>query len=147
MNYITKGERMVDAFKEHCPVTSHLLDQSIGKENLMTDTPFSYTFFSTMKPGTQIAPHHGACNIKLRCHFPIFIPADQKAYLRVGHETRGWNEGEMLTFDDTYEHEAGNLSQNEERVVLLIDIWHPDLDNQERQAIKNMFQEVKNMVK
>ena len=59
----------------------------------MQDTPFSYTFFSTMPAGTQIAPHHGACNIKLRCHFPLFVPEvykcdNQKApqlYLRVGH--------------------------------------------------------------
>ena len=53
MNYISKGEYMPDVndiFKEHCPVTMHLLEQSIGKDNLMTGTPFSYTFFSTMSP-------------------------------------------------------------------------------------------------
>ena len=41
----------------------------------------------------------------------------------------------MLVFDDTYEHEAGNLSENDKRVLLLIDIWHPDLKQGEREAI------------
>jgi aspartate beta-hydroxylase len=113
----------------------------------MVGTPFSYTFFSTMHPGTQIAPHYGACNIKLRCHFPLFVPKEGKSYLRVGHETKTWKEGEMIMFDDTYEHEAGNLSKNEERVILLIDIWHPDLSSDEKQAIINMFGVVKEMIK
>lgn len=112
----------------------------------MTGTPFSYTFFSSMSPNTQIAPHYGAGNIKLRCHFPLFVPKEnEKAYLRVGSETCHWKEGEMLMFDDTYEHEAGNLS-SENRVILLIDIWHPDLHVQEREAIKGMFHEVEEMV-
>ena len=53
----------------------------------------------------------------------------------------------MLAFDDTYEHEAGNLSETEKRVVLLIDIWHPELELEEREAIKDMFTVVKNMIK
>ena len=57
-------------------MTTGLLEESIGRENLMTGTSFSYTFFSSMASGTQIAPHYGACNIKLRCHFPLFVPED-----------------------------------------------------------------------
>jgi len=53
----------------------------------------------------------------------------------------------MMVFDDTYEHEAGNLSKSEQRVILLIDIWHPDLHLEEREAIKDMFGEVKDMIK
>ena len=49
-------------------------------------------------------------------------------------------------FDDTYEHEAGNLSKDDDRVLLLIDIWHPDLTNEEKSAIKNMFSVVKEMI-
>ena len=91
----------------------------------MTDTPFSYTFFSTMAPHTSINAHYGACNLKLRCHFPLFVP--EEAFLRVASDPRPWEAGKMIIFDDTYEHEASNLSDNEERVILLIDIWHPDL--------------------
>ena len=52
----------------------------------------------------------------------------------------------MVMFDDTYEHEAANLSTTDDRVVLLIDIWHPDLTLDERSSIKNMFKVVKEMV-
>ena len=99
----------------------------------MTGTPFSYTFFSTMKPGTSIKPHYGATNLKLRCHFPLFIP--DEAYLKVAGEARPWEEGKMIIFDDSYEHEAANLSTTQERVILLIDIWHPDLHIEEVQSI------------
>lgn len=37
----------------------------------------------------------------------------------------------MVVFDDSYEHEAANLSETEERVILLIDIWHPELEGAE----------------
>ena len=45
----------------------------------------------------------------------------------------------MVVFDDSYEHEAANLSKDKERVILLIDIWHPDLVPAEITQIKNMF--------
>ena len=122
-----------------------LLEESIGPDNLMTETPFSYTFFSTMAPGTQIAPHYGSCNIKLRLHFPLFVPECGNSYIRVGHETKTWQEGKMLSFDDTYDHEAGNLGKVD-RVILLIDIWHPELELSERTAVKNMFKEVDKMI-
>ena len=45
----------------------------------------------------------------------------------MGEEETEWQAGKMLIFDDTYEHEAANRSKEEERVVLIVDIWHPDL--------------------
>ena len=79
-----------------------------------------------MSPLASIAPHHGACNLKLRCHFPLFVE-ENGSFLRVAEETRPWEEGKMMIFDDSYEHEAANMSTEKERVILLIDIWHPDL--------------------
>ena len=102
-----------------------------------------------MAPGTQIAPHYGACNLKLRCHLPIIVPeAEEKdLYLRVGADTVTWFKGNMIVFDDCYEHEAGNLAKTGDRVVLLIDIWHPDLSKYEIQAIQEMFQQMNEMMK
>ena len=51
--------------------------------------------------------------------------------LRVGNETRGWTPGEALIFDDSIEHEAWNTSERL-RVVLLFDIWRPELSREER---------------
>lgn len=136
-NFVEKGERVNQhLFKESCPVLTQLLNESIGQD-LMTGTPFSYTFFSTMSPLATIKPHYGACNLKLRCHFPIFVP--QECFLRVAGDPRPWEEGKMIIFDDSYEHEAANLSKREERIILLIDIWHPDLIYGEREQIKKMF--------
>lgn len=48
--------------------------------------------------------------------------------LRVGDETRAWREGEVLIFDDSLQHEAtADATAECPRVVLIFDIWHPDL--------------------
>ena len=66
--------------------------------------------------------------------------------MRVGEDETEWQAGKMLIFDDTYEHEAANKSKEEERVVLIVDIWHPDLSAEEKIAIQNMFGVVKEMI-
>ena len=53
----------------------------------------------------------------------------------------------MVIFDDSYQHEACNMHQKEDRAILLFDIWHPDLHKLEIEAIQNMFGEVENMQK
>lgn len=53
-----------------------------------------------------------------------------------------WEEGKIVIFDDSYEHEAANLNEESERTIFLFDIWHPDLTLQERIAVKELFQEV-----
>ena len=111
----------------------------------MTNTPFSYTFYSTMSPLASIAPHYGACNLKLRCHFPLFVP--EESFLKVAGIAKPWEEGKMVVFDDSFEHEAANLSADKERVILLIDIWHPDLVPAEINQIRNMFGQVEQMIK
>ena len=53
----------------------------------------------------------------------------------------------MIVFDDSYEHEAANLSNDKERVILLMDIWHPELVVGERDQIQCMFFQVEEMIK
>ncbi|MEQ8800656.1 MAG: aspartyl/asparaginyl beta-hydroxylase domain-containing protein, partial [Haliea sp.] len=60
----------------------------------------------------------------------------------VGNDSRPWREGELLVFDDSVEHEAWNRS-NETRVVLLFDIWRPELTADERHWVSTMLQAVK----
>jgi aspartyl/asparaginyl beta-hydroxylase (cupin superfamily) len=62
--------------------------------------------------------------------------------LRVGNEERAWEEGKMLIFDDSIEHEAWNSSAKD-RVILLFEIWRPEIDEQERQLITTMLKAVK----
>jgi len=59
----------------------------------------------------------------------------------VGNEERSWVEGEMLIFDDSIEHEAWNLSKNE-RVLLLFEVWRPEITEEERTLITTTFKAV-----
>jgi hypothetical protein len=92
--------------------------------------------FSLLRAGARIAPHSGMHNARLICHLPLIVPPD--CGFRVGNEIRQWNEGELLIFDDTIEHEAWNNS-NQDRVVLIFDIWRPELTQQERREIAALF--------
>ena len=74
--------------------------------------------FSVLAPHTHIKSHEGYSDAVLRCHLALIIPDDCK--IRVGDETRHWQQGKCLIFDDTVNHEAWNKSDNP-RVILLID--------------------------
>ncbi len=88
--------------------------------------------FSRLAPRTRIPPHHGQVNARLICHLPLIVPPG--CGLRVGNETRSWVEGETMIFDDSIEHEAWNNSDRT-RVVLLFDIWRPELSDEERHLV------------
>jgi len=92
--------------------------------------------FSLLAPQTTIPPHVGVNNTRLLCHLPLVVPPG--CWFRVGAETRHWHEGESFVFDDTIEHEAANPS-GELRVVLIFDLWHPDLAAVEREAVSALI--------
>jgi aspartyl/asparaginyl beta-hydroxylase (cupin superfamily) len=88
--------------------------------------------FSLLKAGARINPHTGMFNTRLTCHLPLIVPPN--CAFRVGNEVRQWEEGKLMIFDDTIEHEAWNNSA-EDRVVLIFDIWRPELTEQERREV------------
>jgi aspartate beta-hydroxylase len=92
--------------------------------------------FSLLRPGAHIQPHHGFTNFRLICHLPLLVP--DGCGLRVGNEVRQWQEGKLLVFDDSIEHEAWNRS-DQIRVILLFDIWRPDLSQDERTLVSTML--------
>jgi aspartyl/asparaginyl beta-hydroxylase (cupin superfamily) len=75
-------------------------------------------------------------NSRLICHLPLIVPPG--CWLRVGNETREWDDGKLLIFDDSIEHEARNPS-GEMRIVLIFDIWRPELSAGEREGISAIF--------
>jgi len=117
------------------PVTAGLLQTC---PSLLTGVPFAYAFFSNLRGGARIAPHFGPCNLRLRVHLPLRVPSLDAAAcgIRVGGETRAWSE--PLVFDDSYEHATWNETGGD-RVVLLLDLWHPELSAMEREAVCDMF--------
>ena len=92
--------------------------------------------FSVLKGGARIAPHTGMYNTRLICHLPLIVPPG--CGFRVGNEVREWQPGKLLIFDDTIEHEAWNTG-TEDRVVLIFDIWRPELNDQERHELTALF--------
>lgn len=93
--------------------------------------------FSLLKPRTRIPPHTGVANTRLVCHLPLIVP--ENCWFRVGAERREWRVGEAFVFDDTIEHEAANDS-DEPRVVLIFDVWHPQLTVPERQVVGRLME-------
>lgn len=92
--------------------------------------------FSRLSAGARIPPHHGVMNARLICHLPLIVPPG--CGFRVGGETREWHEGELLVFDDTVEHEAWN-SGTSDRIILIFDVWRPEISADERRAITALF--------
>ena len=88
---------------------------------------------SYMKPRTHVRPHSGPSNTRLRVHLPLIVPTVGLSALRVGDETRLLKEGELIAFDDSFTHEVWH-NGSEPRVVLIVDVWHPDMDERARQS-------------
>lgn len=89
-------------------------------------------FLSKLSAQSHIAAHFGFTNAHLRCHLPL--RAKGGAYMRVGDEIRYWEQGKVTVFDDTYEHEVWNDS-DDPRVLLSFDIVHPDLTQVEIEGL------------
>lgn len=95
--------------------------------------------FSVLQARTHIPPHTGMLNTRLICHLPLIVPED--CVLRVGNHQRKVERGRMMIFDDTLEHEAWNASEDS-RVVLLFEVWRPELGDDERSALVQMFESI-----
>lgn len=115
-----------------CPTTSVLLDAA-PLAHIRDHAP--EVCFSMLTPGTHILPHHGDTNSRVVLHLPLLVPRD--CALNVGGETHVWREGEIVAFDDTFEHEAWNRGDRT-RVVLIVDAWNPYLSPAECEALTAM---------
>jgi aspartyl/asparaginyl beta-hydroxylase (cupin superfamily) len=132
--YLTTDGQILPELARHFPVTLAALEKAplarIGKRA-------PSILFSRLAPGASIPPHHGMLNARLICHLPLIVPSE--CGFRVATEVRQWNEGQLLIFDDSVEHEAWNHSK-EDRFLLIFDIWRPELDEPERRAITKLFE-------
>jgi aspartyl/asparaginyl beta-hydroxylase (cupin superfamily) len=101
---------------ERCPKTAALL---AGVPNLRN------AMFSILAPRYHIPAHQGPTNGIIRIHLPLLVPRDwQSCRIRVGDRTFSWQPGQAVVFDDYYEHEVWN-DTDETRVVLFFDVDRP----------------------
>jgi aspartyl/asparaginyl beta-hydroxylase (cupin superfamily) len=127
--HLLQNGKRIEANARHCPRTMALLER-LPQPHVQGAGPNA--MFSLLAPHTHIPPHVGVSNSRLVCHLTLIVP--DGCWFRVGGETRSWTRGEALVFDDTIEHEAMNDS-DDLRVVVIFDVWHPDLSEVEREAV------------
>jgi aspartyl/asparaginyl beta-hydroxylase (cupin superfamily) len=92
--------------------------------------------FSAMNAGSHLRAHCSIDNLRVRIHLGLVVP--EGCSLRVGTETRSWEAGRCLVFEDSFEHEVWNRS-SQRRIVLIADLWHPDLSEVEIDALTAGF--------
>jgi aspartyl/asparaginyl beta-hydroxylase (cupin superfamily) len=109
-----------------CPRTAAILESLPRFER-------DHIMFSALNPHSRITPHTGPLNGIIRAHLGMVVP--QGAYIRVGRDERTWQEGKLLVFDDSFEHEVWNHS-DQVRIVLFINFWHPCFAPQEIPALE-----------
>lgn len=163
-----KNRTALTCFATNFPETTRILShfRHSDDKQLFEGTPFGYAFFSTLHGSSKIAPHTAPMNLRLRIHLALSVPnnntsssvvetdADSGATdgasrprrpdcgICIGGLTRTWQMGKCLVIDDAYEHKVWN-DTTEPRVLLLVDIWHPDILATERHDIVSMFAAVK----
>lgn len=99
-----------------CPKTTAIIERIPGLNS---------AFFSVLVPGTHIPPHTGVTKAFLTCHLGIQVPRErEKCRMRVVDQYVHWSEGKAIVFDDCYDHEVLN-DTDETRIVLLVQFKRP----------------------
>ncbi|XP_045066304.1 aspartyl/asparaginyl beta-hydroxylase-like isoform X2 [Coregonus clupeaformis] len=89
--------------------------------------------FSVMQSGTHVWPHTGPTNCRLRMHLGLVVPKTG-CKIRCTNDTRAWEEGKVLIFDDSFEHEVWQDADSY-RLIFIVDVWHPELTQYQRQTL------------
>jgi len=127
VTFYEAGHRFDDAC-ERFPITASVIDAIPEAAAAGTGV----VTLSWLYPGTRIVPHCGGTNARLRVHLGLRVPEGPR--LRVGDQTLTWQEGRCIVFDDSFEHEVWH-DGDQPRVVLLMDVNHPDLTDARLDAL------------
>jgi hypothetical protein len=120
---------------------------------------FGSIYLSKLKQNTKVVEHCGPTNVRLRCHLPLVVPKNTSgSYLKAGEHCVTWEEGIPILFDDSFVHSAvyvgsnnrsggsgdnSSSSSNEQyggdRIVLIVDLWHPALSESDRTALGVLY--------
>ena len=102
----------------------------------ITNNSFGSVKFSLMQSGTHVVSHSASTNFRIRSHLGLDIPhekiarsgANSLSKIRIANEYLRWENGQLIVFDDSFEHEVWHYdSQNRSRLILIVDIIHPEL--------------------
>jgi aspartate beta-hydroxylase len=132
--FLWKDGARIDEACARCPRTAAVSEAVPVLDNTPNFGPT--IMFSVLAPHTHIPPHSSVTNARLVMHLPLIVPKGCR--FRVGNETRDWREGKAWVFDDTFDHEAWNDS-DEFRVILMIDVWNPHISLAERELVSTLL--------
>jgi aspartate beta-hydroxylase len=93
--------------RKRCPVTFSLLSSIPAASDIAT-RGIGESTFSALHAGAHLLPHCGSTNARLTAHLPLEVP-EGACSIRVGEEVREYREGELIVFDDSFEHEVSSL--------------------------------------
>ncbi|CAN8073008.1 unnamed protein product [Agarophyton chilense] len=121
------------------PINSKLFPKTVKiLRDEKAKIPSVEAFFAKQAPKTGIKLHTDFCNFLLTMHLGLDTP-ERKSWIEVGGERRYWQNGKALVFNTSFFHETMNESDDQERRVLLIRFWHPELTQVERQSLNLLF--------
>lgn len=92
--------------------------------------------FAKQAPGTGVQPHSDGRNFILTAHVGLKVPSG--CSITVGSEERSWTEDGVIVLDTSFVHSTENRG-SEDRYVLIIDFWHPELSAAERDALTFIY--------
>ena len=121
------------AAAQACPRTRELLPQLAS---VCLDYPWGDALLSVHVSDSHLRAHCSVDNLRVRCHLGLQVPPG--CSIRVAGDTRQWQEGRVLLFEDCFEHEVWNHGDRA-RAILILDFWHPGLTIAEREAITAGF--------
>ena len=81
-------------------------------------------YLSVLGPEKALNPHEGPWAGVLRMHMGLIIPDEEKCFIDVEGDRYHWKNGEVMIFDDTYNHYAVN-GTDKLRVILFLDYMRP----------------------
>lgn len=101
--------------------------------NLLNNIPHVVNIgFNLLQPHSNIKPHGGDTNAIVRCHLGLKIPKDENlCAIKVNGFLKHWQQGKVIGFEDAFEHEAWNHS-DETRIIMLFDVLKPQFIKDKR---------------
>merc|ERR1712238_525582 len=146
MEYVLFGTGAASCTDDNdAPITKRLLRKYVGDAVSLAESGGGEIIFSRLAPNTHIDAHCGPTNLRLTAHLALLVPnKDKDCKIRIKNNWYYWETGKILLFDDSYEHEVKN-DTDQVRIVLLIRFWHPFISREQRQLELSRAQRKKEM--
>ena len=103
-------------------------------------TPSVEVFFAKQAPQTGIKPHTDFTNFIMTSHLGLDCPPPPESWMKVGEVTKHWENGVGMCADTSFIHSTRNESHAQDRYVLIVRHWHPELTMDEREGVRFLFE-------